>query len=68
MKKKEASILIKYKEDWEEQGFDLQNITDSLSVKGTILKYKEEYSVEDGVMSIYYKDTIFNLDMAKKEL
>ncbi len=67
MKKKEASILIKYKEDWEEQGFDLQNITDSLSVKGTILKYKEEYSVEDGVMRIYYKDMMFGLDIDEEE-
>lgn len=58
---------IKYKEDWEKQGFDLQNITDSLSVKGTILKYKEEYSVTDGVMRIYYKDMMFCLDIDGKE-
>lgn len=58
---------IKYKENWEEQGFDLQNITDSLSVKGTILKYKEEYSVTDGVMRIYYKDMMFGLDIDEEE-
>lgn len=58
---------IKYKEDWEEQGFDLQNITDSLSVKGTILKYKEEYSVIDGVMRICYKDMMFGLDIDEEE-
>ena len=58
---------IKYKENWEEQGFDLQNITDSLSVKGTILKYKEEYSVTDGVMRIYYKDMMFVLDIDEED-
>lgn len=57
----------KYEQDWKsiEQGFDIDVITDSLSVKGSVLKYREDYTVKNGVLRIYDKNVTFviNLDL-----